>query len=90
MDKCQDNELFMEKCGHLVSAIKDDFSVFNKSVQIIEQIKKGNTQGWKKFTDRETIKVYYRKEDGKTLYTFYLEKIVNAPIFNLVSVLAEA
>ena len=39
--------------------------------------------------DRET-KVYYRKEDGKSLYTFYLEKIVNAPIFNLMSVIAEA
>lgn len=89
MNKCIENETFMGKCADLVKAIQDDYQIFNQSIDIIEQIKKGNTQGWKKFLDRET-KVYYRKEDGKSLYTFYLEKIVNAPIFNLMAVIAEA
>ena len=45
---------------------------------------------WNKFVNNKDLKIYYRQEDGKSLYTFYCEKLVNAPLFNLVSVLAEA
>lgn len=64
--------------------------VREKSMNIINQLKEGNSEGWNKFTDYPSIKVYYKKDEVHSLYTFYFEKLINAPIFNVISVLAEA
>ena len=39
--------------------------------------------------DSEDLKLYYRKDPNSNLQTFYQEKIVNAPIFDLISILRE-
>lgn len=59
-------------------------------MDLINKLDKGESYNWKKFMDRDTIKLYYKQEGVGSLYTFYMEKIVNAPLFNLISVLAEA
>ena len=50
----------------------------------------GSDKNWLKLTDYPTQKVYYRLENGRSLYTFYCEKLIKAPIFNVLSVIAEA
>lgn len=50
----------------------------------------GSDKKWLKFTDYPTLKVYYRLENGRSLYTFYCEKLIQAPLFNVLSVIAEA
>lgn len=50
----------------------------------------GTDQRWLRFTDYPTLKVYYRLENGRSLYTFYCEKLIQAPLFNVLSVIAEA
>ena len=35
----------------------------------------GRDEKWLKFTDYPTLKVYYRLENGRSLYTFYCEKL---------------
>ena len=40
--------------------------------------------------DKEHVKLYYKQEGVGSLYTFYMEKIIKAPMFNVISVLAEA
>mmetsp|Transcript_31737 Transcript_31737/g.48654 ORF Transcript_31737/g.48654 Transcript_31737/m.48654 type:complete len:103 (+) Transcript_31737:169-477(+) len=73
-----------------VEVLREDFRIYDESLQRIKAIREGKTDDWHKFTNNETTKLFYKKEDGKSLYTFYCEKIVEAPIFNLISIMAEA
>ena len=73
-----------------VIELKSDLEVREHSLNIIKYLKEGNDEGWNKFTNYESIKVFYKKDEAHSLYTFYLEKLIKAPIFNVVSVLAEA
>ena len=36
----------------------------------------GSDKNWLKLTDYPTQKVYYRLENGRSLYTFYCEKLI--------------
>ena len=73
-----------------VIELKSDLEVRTHSLNMIKQLKDGNFEGWNKFTDYPSIKVFYKKEEAHSLYTFYMEKLIKAPVFNVVSVLAEA
>ena len=57
---------------------------------MIQDVKDGVHDGWSKFTNYDSLKVWYKKEEGLDLYTFYCEKLVRAPLFNLLSIIAEA
>ena len=57
---------------------------------LIQMVDNGETKDWKKFMDKDHVKLYYKQEGVGSLYTFYMEKIINAPLFNVISVLAEA
>ena len=57
---------------------------------MVEQIKKGNNEDWYKFANGEDMKIWYKQEEGKNLYSVYCEKIIEAPIENFLSILAEA
>ena len=72
-----------------VKTLIDDYQLIDFSLKRIMGIKKGVSADWYKFIDRQHTKIYYRKETGKTLYTFYFEKYVEAPIFSLISILNE-
>ena len=67
-----------------------DFEIYEKSIILIEKVVNDDCSDWKKFLNKDTIKLYYKQEDEKSLYTFYMEKLINAPLFNVISVLAEA
>ena len=36
------------------------------------------------------MKIWYKQDEGRELYTFYMEKLIEAPLFNVLSILAEA
>lgn len=44
---------------------------------------------WTKHTDKDDFKVYYRHDKGDKNLTLYLEGLINAPLINLFSILAE-
>jgi hypothetical protein len=52
-------------------------------------LKAGKDNSWNKFMNGEDLKIFYRKEEGKGIYTFYLEKMAEAPLFNVLSVISE-
>ena len=56
---------------------------------VFDKIKSGNHDEWNKTVDGEDLKIYYKKNEGSKLYTFYFEKTANAPLFNVISVMAE-
>jgi hypothetical protein len=48
------------------------------------------SKDWLVYKDYPEEKIYYRYEGGNHLCSLYLEKVVRAPIMNLMAVLAEA
>ena len=42
------------------------------------------------YKDLEELKIYYKLEAGFANCTLYMEKVINAPMINLMAVLAEA
>lgn len=53
-------------------------------------MKDGSSGEWNKFIDTERTKIYYFREPNRNLYSFYCEKQVDAPMFNVVPIIAEA
>lgn len=79
------------KASEEVTQFIDDLKLRDVSMRMINQFRDGKVgREWFKFTDYPTIKLYYKKEKNRNLYTFYCEKLVEAPLFNLVSIIAEA
>ena len=46
-------------------------------------------KAWIKFKQNEKKKVYYRYEEDMKSLTFYTESVIDAPMFNMFSILAE-
>jgi|LauGreDrversion4_2_1035121.scaffolds.fasta_scaffold196614_2 hypothetical protein len=46
--------------------------------------------GWTVYYDLPDYKIYYKFEPGSYLCSLYLEKVIEAPMINLMSILAEA
>ena len=68
-----------------------DYANAENAIRIVEGLQNGDSQRdeWKKFKNADDFKIYYKKEPDKSLYTFYSEKVINAPVFNLIAVLRE-
>lgn len=47
-------------------------------------------ESWIRHKDTPDVKIYYKHEDGFRNVTLYMEKVVNAPMINLLAVVAEA
>ena len=45
---------------------------------------------WIMFIDLPEYKIYYRYEPGQPICSLYLERVINAPVINLMALLAEA
>ena len=45
---------------------------------------------WNVYKDLPLEKIYYRFEGASSLCSLYLEKVITAPIINVMAVLAEA
>ena len=73
-----------------IQELQSDFEIYQKSIILIQKVINDDVGDWKKFMNKDTIKLFYKQEDKKSLYTFYMEKSINAPLFNVISVLAEA
>lgn len=67
-----------------------DFLIYEDCLTSMGPINEGNLEGWTTFLNNEETKFFYKKEEGRPLYTFFCEKKINAPIFNVLSILAEA
>ena len=42
------------------------------------------------YKDQEELKIFYKLEEGFANCTLYMEKVIKAPMINLMAVLAEA
>ena len=40
--------------------LKEDFKIYDKTVEVIEQLDRGDDKDWNKFTDKKDIKLYYK------------------------------
>ena len=70
--------------------LKTDLETLEKSMKYNTMVRNGSYgDEWYKYIDREDMKILYRQEGNEGLYTFFLEKIVKAPLFDLLSVVAE-
>lgn len=49
----------------------------------------GEMSDWVRHTEKDTTKIFYKKEEGFNGLTIYMEGVINAPLINLFSVLAE-
>ena len=50
---------------------------------------KGDLLGWTQFQSNDEARIYYKMEDGLSCVTTYLETEVDAPLLNILSVIAE-
>lgn len=66
-----------------------DIKNMEKANKIKQEIDNGETDDWTKVKDSDDLKLLYKQEEGQKLYTFYGEKVINAPLFNLSSILRE-
>ena len=55
----------------------------------MQELKKDLGDGWTKFSDKETQKIYYKQEAGLNQLTLYLEQVIEAPLINLFAILGE-
>ena len=77
--------------GTIVREVQKDVDLMNYSKGIIDKFRAGEVDpAWHRFTDYPTMKVYYKREEGKNLFTFYAEKLINASAKNVMTVIAEA
>ena len=59
-------------------------------MDLIDKIKNDDVKDWKKYVNKDVTKLFYKKEEKNSLFTFYMEKTINASMFNVISILAEA
>lgn len=71
-------------------SFKTDFEIYDETIERVRKIKNDEDDNWKKFANGENLKLFYKQEPGNSLYSFYGEKVIDAPIFNVLSILAEA
>mmetsp|Transcript_19942 Transcript_19942/g.18949 ORF Transcript_19942/g.18949 Transcript_19942/m.18949 type:complete len:133 (+) Transcript_19942:181-579(+) len=45
-----------------------------------------NLNKWTKFMEKEELKIYYKKEEGLSPITVFLEGIINAPAINVLAI----
>lgn len=48
-----------------------------------------NISTWTRFADKSELKIYYKKEEGLSPVTCYIEGIINAPIMDVLTIMGE-
>ena len=71
-----------------VILLKKDFQIIEEFLEQLK-VKDMEEDGWKKFVDKDTQKIYYQQEPGVPSLTIYLEEVINAPLINLFAILGE-
>jgi hypothetical protein len=73
-----------------IQMMKTDLKTLERSMKYVHMVRNGSYgDEWYKYIDKEDMKILYKQDGGAGLYTFYLEKVVKAPLFDLLSVVAE-
>ena len=67
-----------------------DVVILNSFRDEIQAISEGRDESWIRHKDTPEVKIFYKLEDGLKNCTLYMEKIVRAPLINLLAVFAEA
>ena len=70
--------------------LSKDFVILNSFRDEIQGIADGTDQTWVRHKDTPELKIFYKLEDGLTNCTLYMEKVVHAPLINLLALIAEA
>ena len=64
--------------------------ILNSFREEIQGISEGRDQSWIRHKDTPEVKIYYKLEEGLKNCTLYMEKVIQAPLINLLAVFAEA
>ena len=67
-----------------------DVVIMNMFREEIKGIADGSDQSWTRHKDTPEVKIFYKYEDGFRNCTLYMEKVINAPLINLLAIFAEA
>ena len=70
--------------------LSKDVVILNSFREEIQGIADGRDQSWIRHKDTPEVKIFYKLEAGLKNCTLYMEKIVHAPLINLLAVFAEA
>lgn len=66
-----------------------DFEQFDDAMARFNKIRNNEPDDWIQLENKEQLKLKYKLQPGKSLYTFYGVKVVKAPMINLASILLE-
>lgn len=74
---------------------KEEIKLLTKDVATLQTfLKEEQNQfqdpSWTRFYDEPEYKIYYRYVQGEPLCSLYLERVIEAPLLNLMALLAEA
>lgn len=61
-----------------------DFKILNEFTREMN-----NVGSWTKFVDKPEQKIYYRKEENLSPITCYIEGVIDAPMMNIIAIMAE-
>jgi len=67
-----------------VKKIEKDFKILNEFTSVMKDM-----SSWTKFVDKPDSKIYYKKEEGLSPITCFIETTINAPVLNAVAICAE-
>jgi len=67
-----------------------DVVILNLFREEIKHIADGIDQSWIRHKDTPEVKIFYKYEDGFRNCTLYMEKVIQAPMINLLAIFAEA
>ena len=67
-----------------------DVVILNGFREEIKGIENGSDDSWIRHKDTPEVRIFYKHEDGFRNCTLYMEKIINAPMINLLAIIAEA
>ena len=64
--------------------------ILNQFREEIQGIADGTDQSWTRHKDTPEVKIFYKQENGFSNMTLYMEKVIRAPLINVLAILAEA
>lgn len=67
-----------------VKCIEKDFKILNEFTMELS-----NLNSWTKFFEKGDQKIYYKKEEGLSSLTCFMEGMINAPMINVATILGE-
>ena len=72
--------------SELVTTLRNESRILKETIDELN----GPMGDWSRFKDTRDYKVFYKMEPGVTSLSVYMEGTVNAPVLNVLAVLAEA